>query len=405
MAKKWNEITLSEEAKKYENKNDFRNKSSWAVLVAQELGIYDKITSHMNRRGGWTKEEAKLEASKYGRKVDFKRGNNKLWQFAKKQDYYEEICSHMRTVGNPKQKLVYEYWFPSAVYVGVTDDIEDRKIGHTIKGSVFDYQQKTGESPEIKLITDYIYCEDAGKLEKKLIAQYKEEGYNVLNKTKGGELGLVEEYWTKEKVMELSKTYKFRGQFCEEHPVPYNKAHKNNWDEVFSHMEDKLIDWDEEKIIKAAKDCGLNLITEFAKEYSGAYYAAKRLGIQQKLRDVFEWKGGKKWTKEEILEIAKKYTVRSQFGKEHKNASWYAQDKGWYEEITSHMGYQPKGKKWTKKEVHEEAKKYKTRTEFARSSDTKGCNKAYQSALHNGWLDEVCSHMIVAKGGKIGKRK
>jgi hypothetical protein len=62
-------------------------------------------------------------------------------------------------------------------------------------------------------------------------------------------------------------------------------------------MEDLLTDWDEEKIINTAKESGLTTITEFAKKYSGAYHAAERLGIKQKLRDVFEWKGGKKWTK------------------------------------------------------------------------------------------------------------
>jgi hypothetical protein len=165
-------------------------------------------------------------------------------------------------------------------------------------------------------------------------------------------------------------------------------------------MEDKLIDWDEEKIINTAKDCGLNLITDFAREYSGAYHAAERLGVKQKLRDVFEWKGGKSWTKEEIKEIASKYTVRSKFNKEHHNACVYSQSKGWYDDITSHMGYLPRGRKWTKDEVHMAAKQYTTRTKFA-----KGSKNEYQSATINGWLDEVCSHMVVGKGGKIGKRK
>ena len=168
--RKWNESTLTEEAAKYQNKNEFRNKSSWAVSVAQELGIYDKITSHMDRRGGWTKEEVKLEASKYRRRVDFKRGNNKLWQFASNQPYYDEICSHMVRVGNLKKRLVYLYIFPNnTIYVGLTDDFEDRNVGHQISGSVFNHQNETKETPEIKLLTDYIDAEEARKLERKLI--------------------------------------------------------------------------------------------------------------------------------------------------------------------------------------------------------------------------------------------
>lgn len=398
--RKWNESTLTEEAAKYQNKTEFRNKFSWAVTVAKELGIYDKITSHMDRRGGWTKEEVKLEASKYRRRVDFKRGNEKLWQFASKRPYYEEICSHMTRVGNFKKRLVYLYVFHnSTIYVGLTDDFEIRNIGHGISGSVFNYKQITGEIPEVKILTDYIDAEEARKLERQLIQEYKDKGWRVLNRTKGGELGGMEEFWTKEKIMELSINYKHRWEFGQNHSVPYRKACIEKWEEVFSHMEDKLIDWDEEKIINTAKESGLTIITEFAKKYSGAYHAAERLGIKQKLRDVFEWKGGKEWTFDEVKEIASKYTTRSKFDKENHNACVYSQKKGWYNEIVSHMGYLPKGKKWTKEEVHEEAKKYTTRTKFS-----KGSNKQYQSASHNGWLDEVCSHMFVAKGGKIGKR-
>ena len=42
--------------------------------------------------------------------------------------------------------------------------------------------------------------------------------------------------------------------------------------------------------------------------------------------------------------------------------------------------------------VKVDSKKYKTRTEWAKNSAT-----AYQSARKNGWLDEVCSHMIKKK--------
>jgi len=107
-----------------------------------------------------------------------------------------------------------------------------------------------------------------------------------------------------------------------------------------------------------------------------------------KLRECFDWKGGHSWTKEEIHNISKRYTIRSKFIRENRNAAEYANRKGWYDEITSHMGFQPKGKKWTKEEVHAEALKYTRRTKFAR-----GNSRAYQSARNNGWLDEVCSHM------------
>jgi predicted GIY-YIG superfamily endonuclease len=358
-----------------------------------------------------TIDEIKSEASKYNHKVDFKNESNACYQEALRYDRIQpgtmaEICDHMTPKGTWYKKLVYRYDFMNkTVYFGITNDRQVRINEHKVKGAVYDYSISSEETPIYSEVTDYIDKKDALIMERNLIKEYREMGWNVLNKTNGGENGGGEEFWTKDKVIAEAKKYKYRWEFGENSGVAYSKAKKRGWDEAFFHMEDKLIDWDEEKIINAAKDSGLDLITEFSKEYSGAYHAAERLGIKQKLQDLFEWKGGKFWTKEEIKEIASKYTARSKFNKEHHNACVYSQKKGWYDDITSHMGYLPKGKKWTKEEVHEEAKKYKTRNEFARSSDTKGKNKAYQSASHNGWLDEVCSHMTVGKGGKIGKRK
>ncbi len=45
-------------------------------------------------------------------------------------------------------------------------------------------------------------------------------------------------------------------------------------------------------------------------------------------------------------------------------------------------------KKWTKEECGKEALKYKTRNNFI-----KGNRKAYRSAVNNGWIDDICSHM------------
>jgi len=43
---------------------------------------------------------------------------------------------------------------------------------------------------------------------------------------------------------------------------------------------------------------------------------------------------------------------------------------------------------WTKEKVQDEANKYKRRVDFQNES-----SKAYNAALRNGWLDEVCDHM------------
>lgn len=345
-----------------------------------------------------TKEEAREVAKKYQHRVDFKRGDNGYWQWSQRQgkDFYESIVSHMIPKGTWYKKLVYTYTFKNnVIYIGITNDRNQRISAHKEYGAVAEYRQSQNEEPVYKEITDYIELSKARNLEKELIKKYKSLGWTVLNKTKGGESGGNNEFLTKEECQKEALKYNYRWEFGEGSNSHYAKARKRGWiDEICSHMEERYITWNRENILEYAKKCNLETITEFSKEYSGAYHASQRLGIEDELKEYFDWRGGKKWTKKEIHEIALKYKIRSQFIDKNKNAASYAQHKGWYDEITSHMDYLPKGKKWTKEEVHAEALKYKTRTEFARATDTKGCNKAYQSAIHNGWIDEVCSHMV-----------
>lgn len=52
-------------------------------------------------------------------------------------------------------------------------------------------------------------------------------------------------------------------------------------------------------------------------------------------------------------------------------------------------------KYWTKEKCTEEALKYKHRGEFQKNNKS-----AYKISLYNGWLDEICSHMIHLRSNK-----
>lgn len=53
---------------------------------------------------------------------------------------------------------------------------------------------------------------------------------------------------------------------------------------------------------------------------------------------------------------------------------------------------------WTFDKVKEEASKFLSRNEFNKLSKS-----AYLAAYRNGWLDDVCSHMIKRKLESFGK--
>ena len=97
-----------------------------------------------------------------------------------------------------------------------------------------------------------------------------------------------------------------------------------------------------------------------------------------------------KWTRVTCYEEAKKYKTRSEFSKGSSGAYKAALVNGWLDDYTWFKRPKPSNYKWTYEACREEAKKYKTRTEFCR-----GCKSAaYNVSRRNGWLDDwfpVCS--------------
>ena len=96
-----------------------------------------------------------------------------------------------------------------------------------------------------------------------------------------------------------------------------------------------------------------------------------------------------KWTKEECVKEALKYTTRIEFKRKSSVAYSIACRNGWYKEICSHMIETRKPNNyWNYDHCKEEALKYTTRIEFKKKS-----SGAYKSAFKHGWLDDICSHM------------
>ena len=147
------------------------------------------------------------------------------------------------------------------------------------------------------------------------------------------------DYWTKKHCAEEAKKYQNRSSFCKGSNGAYTAALKHSWlDEICSHME-------------------------------------------------IRWK--KRWTSKELCaEEAKKFNNRKEFAEFSSGAWAAAQQKGWLDEICSHMEVRWQ-KKWdTKAKCAKEAKKYKNRTDFQRYSPG-----AWNAANKHNWLDEICSHM------------
>lgn len=150
-------------------------------------------------------------------------------------------------------------------------------------------------------------------------------------------------YWTKERCAAEALKYKTRSRFKEGSPSAYSKSVKYGWiDMVCSHM------------------------TPLMRPHGY-------------------------WTKERCAKEALKYTTISDFENKSSGAYDKVRRSGWVKELCSHMipGKKPNGY-WTKERCAEEALKYTMRKDFQKGSS--GC---YTIAHRNGWLDEICDHMMI----------
>ncbi|QIG67332.1 hypothetical protein EVB39_002 [Rhizobium phage RHph_TM3_3_9] len=100
------------------------------------------------------------------------------------------------------------------------------------------------------------------------------------------------------------------------------------------------------------------------------------------------------WDKDKCSTEAKKFATRLAFQKGNNRAYNAAYRHGWLDDICCHMRTRRHPNRyWTKTRCAREASQYKSRKAFER-----GSGSAYVVARRNGWLSEICEHMVFCGG-------
>lgn len=200
-------------------------------------------------------------------------------------------------------------------------------------------------------------------------------------------------YWNLERIKKEAKKYKTRSDFRNSSNGAYAAAIRFGiLDDVCKHMKQfsKPVGyWTEGNIRKFAAKCKTR--SEFIEKSSAAYMHAKKLGILDSVCShmISKYKPYGYWSKERLKKEAKKYKTRSVFARDSKAAYMAALKMGILTDICSHMKYlQKPNNYWNKTRIKEVAKKCRTRKEFYTKYRT-----AYQKAIVRGWLEDFCSHM------------
>ena len=197
----------------------------------------------------------------------------------------------------------------------------------------------------LKQLTEYIEIEKSKELENFYVEEYKKNKWTILNKRKTGGLGGNILKWTKEKCIEEALKYTTRNDFKKYSATSYGVSCKNKWlNDICQHM----------------------------------------------IKSPFTQSGY--WTKEKCQKEALKYTTRNDFRKNNPNAYSPCCDHKWLDDVCSHMNGRKINGYWTKENCQKEALKYNKKSSYKKSEPT-----SYRISRENGWLNEICLHMIKKK--------
>lgn len=388
----WTKGRCQQEANKYKTRAEFHDCCQGAYSAAYKHNWLNDICLHMEPvKHVFTKEECQIEALKYSRRIDFMNNSPHHYSWAIRYKFMNEICSHMERQGNHHFRKIYVFEFSDHhAYVGLAQYPKSREKQHLKeeRSAVYKYIRSTGCKYFFKILTDYLTKDEAAEQEDIWIKKYAADGWIMINKKPGGDLGYGPQKYTKEYCAEEAKKYKHRMDFRQGNRIIYKYSCQHGWiDDICGHMKwitRKPHFWTKEKCEKEAFK--YNSRKEFQKGCGGAYAAAiDNNWLDEICRHMTRpAPHNYYWTKEKCKEEAMKFQSLKEF-RTNSHAYNAALKRGWINEICSHMtrSSKPAGF-WTKERCLKEAKKNGSMAQFRRN-----CASAYAIAWRNGWIDEI----------------
>ena len=351
----WTKENLQIEANKYQTRSEFWCKNSSAAKAALKKNITDELFKNHNNEGFsekkkkdgyWDKDRLQAEANKYKTRNDLRFYNPSAYSSAHKKNIIDELFIHHYNNGFSDYKwqknsyVIYAYELINfnKVYIGLTNNIERRNNEHIFNEkeplNIFCMNNNISY-PCYTILEDNLESDDAKRQELYWINYYKLKKWQLFNQVKGGSLGRKSFKWNKNLLQKEVNKYKTRGEFNKNNPSAYNAARKKKLiDELFKKHSNQGFSikshgfgyWNLNKIKEAVDK--YQTIKEFRKGQSGAYAAAKRLGIFESLFKDHPNQGKSEkqkisgyWNnKEKLQEEANKYQTISEFKRKSGSA-------------------------------------------------------------------------------------
>ena len=397
----WTYKRCYEEAIKYKSIKEFREQSGYVYKLTCQNG-WIKDYTWLKEKFRWTYEACKEVAKQYKTKREFEKGHRGAYGAAREHGWlkdFEWFVSNRVNVIDGKYDNVYSYYFEdyNAIYIGRTIEPQRRDREHIFKPKNDVVARFAKEHncpvPPMYIIEENLTLEQGQDKEDYWINYYREQGYFVLNSARTGigigslgAIGLGK--WTKNSCFNAAKKYRSRNEFRKREVGAYTRALKQGWLKDYTWFEVPVTGqnkWTEERCYEEALK--FKTIEAFRESSNYAYCKAKRQGWLE----TYNWLQSQddEWNESTCLAVAKEFQTLNEFQKSYPKAYKTARKNGWLDTYTwfvsGHVLEGQKRRKWDYDSCFEEAKKYKSRTEFQYG---KGSSRAYKYARDNGWLDD-----------------
>ena len=393
------------EAKKYKTRNEF-HKANLGAYDAAYRNKWLKDYIWLESKFVWTYDACYEVAKQFKTKREFEKGRCGAYSAARRngwlKDYTWMVSNRVNVItGNPDN--VYSYYFEdyNAIYIGRTIHPRKRDREHlfNMQNDIvarFAYEHNC-PVPPMYIIEDGLSLEKGQEREDYWVNYYKEKGYVVLNSAKTGigigSLGSIgTAKWTRDKCFREAKKYSYRKAFQRGNVGAYTRALRMGWlkDYIwFKRPQNWNQKWDKESCYDEALK--YQTTSDFKIGSKQAYITAR----DNSWLNDYVWlvdtrrKTLKKMTFDLCLIEAKKYQRKIDFQKNNPKACKAAIKNGWIDYFTWLSGefkvYPSTKKRWNYDSCYEEAKKYKSRSEFQYG---KGSGQAYRVARKNDWVKD-----------------
>lgn len=280
-------------------------------------------------------------ARKCKTRTEFEKTYPGAYKNAKVLGIYDQCCEHMTYNDDHRisqNQTLYCYKFPNnKAYVGVTPNLKRRHREHmedkSFRGlKIRELTKKYGDC--LKVLEENLDPDTASKLERQTIADYRKNGWELINRDSGGKVGVCVSKHTEHSVLEKVRCCETLTEFRKKYPKEYKwwQRHMPRGS-IASHTKSKWRPaeyWTEDVLRQIAEQYDRPI--DMFRANQAAYYHCNKIGLMEKFFGHKGYKAPRKKnsvTYEVCAEAAKQCSSSAEMKRRYKVEYTKSCKKGW----------------------------------------------------------------------------